>query len=176
MVSSQNYATIDGVVGTQPAHNKQENMNNIRKRIAAVFITVASIFGFAALSTSPTSAVRPSVVATSATDCSQSAFLGTRVCVDRTTPYGPVAFIYTSGTALYTSFPVSVIDVYPTAWTATPIEYQSGAVRDTAGNLYASLASTALPGPSFPQIVSGPYQGYMDWFANDASYEFVVTG
>lgn len=148
--------------------------NTIRKRILAIFVAVASVLGLIGLtSSSPVSAAaaRPAVVATSATDCSQSAFLGARVCVDKTTAYGSVALIYTSGTTLYTSFAVSVSNV-PGAWTATPYEYVVGSV--TGATALVAVAN-CIENPCPAQIASGGNQSLMDWFANDANYEFVLT-
>lgn len=153
-------------------------MKNIRKRILAVILAVASVLGLVGMSGAPASAapVRPAVTATSYTDCGQSAFLGTRVCVDKTTGFGPVAYIYTSGTGVYTTFGVGIVGINsPSSFVATPIEYQNGSIANYPGGLLYS--TYALPGTESWVVTNGDAnaKALLDWFSADSSYEFVVA-
>lgn len=47
------------------------------------------------------------------TDCNQSSGLGDRICLDATTGYGPVVYVYTSATQTYSIFPVVIA---PQCW------------------------------------------------------------
>lgn len=153
-------------------------MKNIKIKLIALAAMIALVLGFAAPS-SPVSAAaapRPAVTGTSYTDCSQSAFLGSRVCVDKTTGYGPIAYIYTNGTSVYTTFSVSTVGIgSPSSFVATPLEYVTGAVTNYPGG-DVNLSSAA--GFATNQVITNGdvnALNLLNWFANDASYEFVVA-
>lgn len=156
-------------------------MKNIRTRILAFLAMAALVLGLAGVSTASAAAPsvaapRPAVTATSYTDCGQSAFLGTRVCLDQTTGYGPVVLIYTSGSGVYTSFGVSTVGIAsPTSFVATPLEYLYGSVTGYPGS---DINFSSATGFATNQIVTNGdvnALNLLNYFGNQAGYEFVIA-
>lgn len=117
------------------------------------------------------------------TDCSQSSSLGTRVCIDKTTGYGPVAVIYTSGSTIYAQFGVSGSGGLVSSGTFTAIEW--------VGSSGTSTYACGLPSPpsasSCVYTVEGSGDAYnlfgmnagqhdlFEFFAASAGYELVIA-
>lgn len=117
------------------------------------------------------------------TDCSQSSSLGTRVCIDKTTGYGPVATIYTSATTVYSQFGVSGSGGIVSSGTFTAIEW--------VGSSSTSTYACGLPSPpsasSCVYTVEGSGDAYnlfgmnaaqhdlFEFFAASAGYELVIA-
>lgn len=153
------------------------------KKLRAALVAVAMLFGLTAVpAVSSAAPPRPATLSnTGQTECGQSSSLGTRVCFDRGTGYGPVVLIYTSGTTVYASFGVSgtapsvptfiasdsewvlvnllVTSVNGGAWTFSTID---SSVQNCAGQ--ANCISAA---PSNHDL--------LEWFASSAGYDFVLV-
>lgn len=156
-------------------------MNNIRKRITALFLMVATVFAVVTPIAASAAPVRPAAVATTATDCSQSAFLGSRVCFDKSTAFGPVVLIYSNATNVVYSFGVSNAPGLIQASTGTEYEqatnapwvYWSG-IPYGGSTIALGWNHQGLNDPSNVAVTQAQWD-QLSWYSNAAGYEFVVT-
>jgi hypothetical protein len=74
--------------------------------IRALFAALALMLAGLTISTAPAGAAPRAIASASYTDCNQSSGLGTRICVDETTGFGPVLYVFTPG--LSTSIGISL--------------------------------------------------------------------
>lgn len=148
----------------------------MKRFIAAILLSITMCFGLISTGTiSPASAV--------ATDCSQTAYLGDRICLDPTTGYGPLVQIFTPGGTYWNAFPVTLYN-----WNAS----ESAANQPDWFNYGSQGIITAANTPGYGIAFVGAYYGnnpialtnngtyisWLQWFTYDPSYptmEFVIV-
>lgn len=160
---------------------------NIRKRIAAIFLAVASIFGVLALAGSASAAPVKAPAASTGwnyTNCAQSQGFGARICLDETTGYGPVIYIYTSATGLYGAYsvsgggsPVGCWCGPSTVWAPSETYPGSGYTLMSGGGAQtfnvATFANTGLGQQNL--YVAQNVADLVSFFSADPNYEFITA-
>lgn len=150
---------------------------NLRKLALGLVVSAVSCVGLA-----QSAPVEAAPTRLALTDCSQTAYLGDRICLDPTTAYGPLVQIFTPGGTYWNAFPVAIYN-----WAV-------GESAATQANWYNYGANGIVTGAAAPSGVAfvgsytGPnpiaftsnttYIGWLQWFTYDPSYpsmEFAIV-
>lgn len=160
---------------------------NLKNKLLILLATIAVALGFAVSSPTGASAApaKPRVVPTSFTACdSTSAYLGNRVCIDNTTGFGPVAYVFTGASTLSTTIPLCVSNPATGSFVATMYEwvYQSstssavGGVAGTATGILYTDSGYGFPGQTiYGTCGNTANASVLAIYSNASGYELVLA-
>lgn len=165
-------------------HQDDERVRmSVMKKLMTLITALFILFALAA-PTATAQAPTPKFVSTGATDCNQVGNYGSRICFDPTTGYGPVMYVYTGTTSLYTAFGVSAPNVTFRGFVWSDAEHEVflssnyTATWHEVGGVRTYDVFTRQDGQcsSVNHICMTPAQNdLMKWFGNAGGYEFIVV-
>lgn len=154
----------------------------MKRFLFALALTLAAILGLAAPShaAAPAVPIRPAASGASYTTCDQSSVYNDRVCIDRTTGFGPIVYIYSASNSLLYTFTVhDCSGVSSRVYSASEWVFGTSTATWTAQNPHIIDDVTTLEGDCHQSqtfgVNSTANHNLLEWYANTADYELIVA-
>lgn len=147
----------------------------MKKFIAIAALAFMPIVGTTPIVEAAAPGIVPAVVTpTNYTSCDQSGFLGTRVCFDDTTGFGPVGYIYSGNTTIYAAEGSRCAANAVGAFAATPFESRVTADSTTVPNWMSTFESYPIPCDGRFFTFSPGFHNQLEWvLACQCGYEYI---